>query len=283
MDDGSAVALAWLLRWDELVKGPFADAEKYPQRRYDGAATVAGVACDVVFVDYSETSDPNLFDGWWYLGKEDHLPRRLDMHLSSNRYGDGFTSVKITDLRTGVTIDDAALALKVPDGFEIVKAKEQEQEPGLGRAVKASTLAVGEKAPDWELEDPQGKKHKLSDYAGQVVVMDFWATWCGPCQMAMPGVQKLHEAFKGQPVKVFGLDCWESGDPVAMMKDKGFTYGLLLKADPVAKDYGVSGIPTFYVVGKDGRIAHVSVGFNPAGEEKLSEVIKAELAKHAAQ
>jgi thiol-disulfide isomerase/thioredoxin len=282
MEDGSDAAAGWLLRWAELVGDRFnEDSDTRPPSRYDGRAHVGGVPCDVVYVDYSESADPNLFDIWWYLGVDDHLPRRVDMHLVSNAVGDGFVTVKISDLKPGAKVDDSALALAAPDGFELVKAKEPEHKPGLGRAVKVSTLAVGEKAPDWELQDPQGKAHKLSDYAGKVVVMDFWATWCGPCQMAMPGIQAVHEKFRGKPVAVFGINCWESGDPEAMMKEKGFTYGLLLKGDAVAKDYGVAGIPTFYVISKDGRIAHVSVGYDPKGEEKLEEIIKAELAKPA--
>jgi thiol-disulfide isomerase/thioredoxin len=283
LEDGSGAAMAWLLRWNELVATRFGDSEGGASCRYDGKAEVGGTPCEVVYVDYSETSDPNLFDAWWYLGAEDHLPRRLDMHLVSNAIGDGFVVARLSELKPGATVDEGSLVLVTPDGFEVVQAKEPEHEEGIGRAVKQSTLAVGEKAPDWELQDPQGKTHKLSDYAGRVVVMDFWATWCGPCQMAMPGVQAVHEQFKGKPVAVFGLNCWESADPAALMKEKGYTYGLLLKADAVAKDYGVSGIPTFYVVGRDGRIAHVSVGFDPGGEKKLGEIIKAELTKTPAQ
>jgi thiol-disulfide isomerase/thioredoxin len=278
LDDGSGAAAGWLIRWKELVGSKFGDSDSAPACRVDGKAEVAGVPCDVVYVDYSDTADPNLFDAWWYLGTDDHLPRRLDLHLVSNAIGDGFVVVKISDLKPGAPVGDGALALNIPDGFEVVK-KEPEHEEGIGRAVKVSTIAVGEKAPDWELKDPAGKAHRLSDYAGKVVVMDFWATWCGPCQMAMPGVQAVHEEFKGKPVEVFGMNCWESADPERLMKEKGYTYGLLLNADSVAKDYGVSGIPTFYVIGKDGKVAYSGVGFNPQGEGALAEIVKKELAK----
>ncbi|MBC7834818.1 MAG: TlpA family protein disulfide reductase [Phycisphaerales bacterium] len=125
---------------------------------------------------------------------------------------------------------------------------------------KGGAPAVGDTAPDWTLNDAEGSPHKLSDYKGKVVVLDFWATWCGPCVKAMPSVQRLHEKYKDKGVKVFGVNTWEKGDAPKFMKDKGFTYGLLMKGDDVAKAYGVNGIPTFYVIGHDGKVVFHEVG-----------------------
>ena len=77
----------------------------------------------------------------------------------------------------------------------------------------------------------------------------------------MPGIQKIHEKFKGKPVAVYGVSTWEkTGDPAAYMKDKEYTYGLLIKGDDVAKRYGVRGIPTFFVIGHDGRVIYTAAG-----------------------
>jgi peroxiredoxin len=91
----------------------------------------------------------------------------------------------------------------------------------------------------------------------------------------MPGLQTLHERYKDQGVVIFGINCWESGDPEALMQREGYTYTLLLDGDPVAAQYMVSGIPTFYVISPDGRVAHHAVGFDPRMEQKLEEVIDA--------
>jgi thioredoxin-related protein len=94
--------------------------------------------------------------------------------------------------------------------------------------------------------------------------------------MAMPGVQKLHEEFGDKGVKVLGINCWENrgGDPAKYMKEKEFTYGLLLKADDVAKDYKVSGIPTFYLIDQEGKILYASSGFGPDKEKEIKKLIK---------
>jgi thiol-disulfide isomerase/thioredoxin len=104
--------------------------------------------------------------------------------------------------------------------------------------------------------------------------MDFWATWCGPCRLAMPGLQRLHEKYKDQGVVVFGMNSWESGDPGAFMKENDFTYTTLLKADPVAQLYQVSGIPTFYIVGPDGKVVLSEVGYDPDFEKNVSDLIE---------
>jgi len=135
-------------------------------------------------------------------------------------------------------------------------------------------LEVGDQAPGWALQDEEGKTHSLSDYRGKIVVMDFWATWCGPCKRAMPGVQELHEQFKDRGVKVFGIDVWDDGDAAGYMEENDYTYGLLLDGDPVAERYNVTGIPTFYVIGFDGEIIFKKRGFQPSFEKQVAEKIE---------
>ena len=277
MNDGAGWALAWATRWKGMISGPFSDKDSAAPTRYEGEAVIEGVACDVVYVDYSESSDPTLFDAWWYLGKEDGLPRRMDMHFIDQGKGDGFAVTVLSDLKIDSQIEKAALAAAIPDGFETKKiaAPERKQARGGGGGGMPSQSAgpqVGQAAPDWTLTDAAGKEHKLADYKGKVVVMDFWATWCGPCRQAMPGVQAIHEKYKAKGVQVFGLDCWESGDAPKYMKDQKFTYGLLMKADDVAGKYGVSGIPTLCVVGPDGKILYIQTGFE--GEAAIEAAIE---------
>jgi thiol-disulfide isomerase/thioredoxin len=145
---------------------------------------------------------------------------------------------------------------------------------------KSGTSAAAPAAAGGSARVIQASDFRLEDYKGQVVVLDFWATWCGPCKMAMPGVQKLHEHFQGRPVQVFGVNCWERGDPGAYMRDNGFTYGLVMGGDDLAKKYKVDGIPTFVVIGIDGERLQRSVGFDPAGEGKLRTLISDHLTKN---
>ena len=141
-------------------------------------------------------------------------------------------------------------------------------------------LAVGAAAPDWTLKDAQGRPHRLSDYRGKVVVMDFWAVWCIPCHRAMPALQKLHDELSGRGVVVLGISTFEKGgDPARLMKDRRYTYGLLLEGESIAEAYGVVGLPTIYVVGVDGRIIHAGGGANEVAEQRrrtfIEEYLKA--------
>jgi thiol-disulfide isomerase/thioredoxin len=147
---------------------------------------------------------------------------------------------------------------------------------------RTELLPVGAEAPDWTLSTPDGTAVTLKSLRGKVVVLDFWAVWCGPCKKAMPGIQKLHEKFKDKPVVVYGIDTWERGnnDPAAYMKKSGFTYGLLLKGDAIAPAYGIRGIPVFYVIGVDGKVVYAAAGsenegpLGPAVEQALKQVAK---------
>jgi peroxiredoxin len=139
-------------------------------------------------------------------------------------------------------------------------------------------LAVGSAAPDWTLTDPEGRPHSLKDYRGKVVVLDFWGTWCVPCQKTMPALQRLHEKFKDRGVVILGIAVGDrEGDPAGFMKRQGFSYGLLLRGDDVATAYQAVVLPTVYVIGADGKIVHAEFGFREKAEEGLTAVLERHL------
>lgn len=121
---------------------------------------------------------------------------------------------------------------------------------------KTKLLDVGATAPDWELSDADGRLQTLAQYRGKIVVLDFWATWCGPCTLVMPQMQKLHEKYKDRGVVVFGVSSWEKDDPGILMKRKHYTYGLLLRGEDIADRYGVDTLPAVYIIGADGRVVY---------------------------
>lgn len=184
----------------------------------------------------------------------------------------------------GPRFDDALFALETPAVLKEKGFKEVEFEvagfpvemgdgegAADGEAIPTSpglAVKVGDAAPDFALTDLDGKEVTLASLKGKVVLLDFWATWCGPCVAAMPTMQKLHDEFKSKGVVVLGVNTWEQKPQAAkdFIAKKKFTYGCLLKGDELATAYGIGGIPTLVVIGKDGRIAEIEVGLaDPSG------------------
>lgn len=245
--------------------------------RTDGQEKVGDVVCDTVYIEYPEDQ----LKVRWYIGKDDHLIYGVDRTQGEENEMNPEsmcikTSMKLSKVNTKAELKKEEFTLTAPEGYTSDKldmAGPEGAEPEL--------IAVGTEAPGWTLKDADGKDISLKDLRGNVVLLDFWATWCGPCKRAMPAVQKLHELFKDKPVKIYGVNTWEGedADPAQFMKDNKYTYGLLLKGDDVAKEYKVPGIPTFYLIGIDGKILYNAVGFDPKGEDKIKEMIEEELKK----
>lgn len=136
---------------------------------------------------------------------------------------------------------------------------------------------VGDMAPDWELADTTGAPHHLSAYAGNVVVLEFWATWCAPCHEVTPVMQALHERYGDQGLTVLGIHYNSEGDPAAYRMERGLGYPILVDGLGVARQYGVSKIPAILVISRDGVVVHRQIGFADEDAERLESLVAAQL------
>ena len=130
------------------------------------------------------------------------------------------------------------------------------------------------KTTDWSFTDAAGDIRTLSDSRGGVVVLAFINTWCEPCQEAAFHLQQLQTRFADRGVRVVFVSSWERGDPASYMEDRGFTYGLLLNGTTIARDYKVKRVPTFCVIGANGREVARIDGFNKKTMARLASAIK---------
>lgn len=116
-----------------------------------------------------------------------------------------------------------------------------------------------DQAPDFELMTLEGELVSLSDYEGQTVVVNFWATWCGPCMAEIPTFNEF--ALENPDIPVLGIATDNSPAKVrATAKKKDMKYPVLLADSDVQRDYGITTLPTTVVVGPDGQVKDVHVG-----------------------
>jgi peroxiredoxin len=134
---------------------------------------------------------------------------------------------------------------------------------GLTGSLRAAPSSAP--APQWELKDVDGKPVKLSDFKGKVVILDFWATWCPPCRMEIPGFIELQQKYADQGLVVIGVSLDDSGaDAVrSFMKRQQMNYSVVMGTSKVADDYGgIDGIPATFIIDRKGTIVGKHVGFD---------------------
>ena len=135
-------------------------------------------------------------------------------------------------------------------------------------------------APEWSLVSLNDKTIKLSDFKGQIVLIDFFYKSCYPCMQALPALQDLHERYKDKGLRIIGIDPYdtkEKDDIDNFLAKRGVTYTVLLGGKDVAKEYHVSGYPTIYLIDNEGKVLFTQVGYGEGTEEKLEEAIKQNL------
>ena len=164
-------------------------------------------------------------------------------------------------------------------------ATSQIPRPGVNR----KEVTVGAAAPDWRLKTVEGEIVALSELRGKVVVLDFWANWCGPCRKLEPLFDQLVREYQNKPVKFFTLSIWPDRDfnPQAYLKEHKMASTFLMGDDRVADEYGIWGVPTYCVIDPAGRVSYyhvlLAVDPEPLGTQLREAIEKAFLKEQTPQ
>ena len=109
-----------------------------------------------------------------------------------------------------------------------------------------------------------------------MVVLDFWATWCGPCLLAMPGLQEVHEEFSGRGVEILAVNLGEDPEVIqGFLDENGYTFPVVADQDfAIGGLFGVGGIPAQVVVNREGLVESIQVGYGPGMENHLRQLLE---------
>ncbi|MET3696161.1 peroxiredoxin [Bacillus oleivorans] len=134
------------------------------------------------------------------------------------------------------------------------------------------TIGVGDKAPNFALEDMEGNVHKLSDYEGQGVFLNFWGTWCEPCKVEMPYMENQYSYYKDDGVTILAVNVGESTMAVEkFVEEYGMTFPVLrdTKSSEVQRAYNIAPLPTTILINPEGVIEEIIT--TTMTEEKVRE------------
>jgi cytochrome c biogenesis protein CcmG/thiol:disulfide interchange protein DsbE len=164
-------------------------------------------------------------------------------------------------------------------GFSRVSGQE-----AMARSQRPPAPQVGFAAPDFTLETQDGGTISLADLRGQVVLVNFWATWCPPCRAEMPDIQQVYDRYREQGFTVLAVNQQEGEAQVAPFADQmGLTFPILMDRDgSVSARYRVNGLPSTFFVDRDGIVQNVTLG-GPMSEAFIDSQVSSLLAADGAK
>jgi peroxiredoxin len=145
----------------------------------------------------------------------------------------------------------------------------------LAATALASSALTGKEAPDFALKSASGSNMRLSEYRGDVVMINFWATWCGPCRQEMPLLDDLYSRYERVGFKLLGVNIDDdSRRAMEMIEELGVKFPVLFdESKDVSRLYQVEAMPVTVLVDRSGVVRHVHLGYKPGYEQKyLTEI-----------
>jgi thiol-disulfide isomerase/thioredoxin len=196
----------------------------------------------------------------------DLKPMYADMMPPGSTVDKATATIAFTDIQLNSEVPADKYTFKPSDTDKKVKSFDPQQE------------LVGEAVPDFKGVDLEGKAIGISDFKGKVVVLDFWATWCGPCMQAIPKIQEINAEYASKGVVVIGMnqDTEDVKDKVKeTVEAKKLTFRQFMDStQSVAEQFKVTGIPCTVVVDGKGIIQWIHTGFSPNMKKELSEKLE---------
>ncbi len=144
-------------------------------------------------------------------------------------------------------------------------------------AVSAPSLQAGAPAPAFELNSNSGKPVSLADLKGQIVLVNFWASWCGPCRQEMPILEQLNHQYRSKGVALIGVNVEpDSAAATSWLKATPVTFPILYDVDSkVSKLYEVQGMPNTVIIDRKGVVRYIHRGYSPGAENEYLDQIRA--------
>ena len=166
-------------------------------------------------------------------------------------------------LRIALTVCALAALGLAPES----QAQLQQPQPQQPQQLVIRFVRDPDPAPDLKAKDVNGTELSLEAYKGKVVLLNFWATWCGPCRAEIPSLIRIQEAYKDR-LQIIGMDVDDDDEEQlrAFVKEKGINYPVAMTSGPVRLAYGgIAALPTMFIVNRDGKVVQKHVGLlNPA-------------------
>jgi len=146
----------------------------------------------------------------------------------------------------------------------------------VGRGAAAALPAAGVAAPNFALKSDSGRNVRLSELRGQVVLINFWASWCGPCRQELPLLNKIYGQYRAAGFMLLAVNVDDNRkDAEAMLKQLGLRFPILFDGSKnVAKLYGVDTMPATLVIDRDGRVRYVHRGYYSGYEQKYDQQVR---------
>ncbi len=142
------------------------------------------------------------------------------------------------------------------------------------KSTVSSNTTARQSMPNFTLEGLDGNQYAISQFRGRVLIVDFWATWCGPCKVEIPFLENLYSQYKDKGLTVIGVGL---DNPVALQRFSdamGMNYMVLKGTQAIAQQFQIRAIPTTYILDKKGRIAHKFVGFSPSMKQTFESLVQ---------